>query len=164
MSLIMISIGAALLLGATVYFWSHIADLFQKRIIPWFRARLGDSVADGIATVISWVDNKATMTQRLLRDAWQAINRHWLAGETEIHKEAADRAVITKTNYMLKPEGGVVRTTTEETVAWHDLPDNVRDAMLRQNTTQAKVDDKEAFRTLVEQRAAEEGLTLELAE
>lgn len=161
MSLIAAVVIGGILLG--VYFWNYIVEVFQKHILPWCRENLSPGIAEAMTNMFVWLDKKVTATNRVISETWAAFSRHLYGSETKVARKDATEGVVTRTDYLVTGEGKVKRRIAESTVSWHELPANLREEMLKRGTDQAVMDNKAAIRGKVLERAAEEGMVLELA-
>lgn len=56
-SLTALLVGSVLVTAITMYFWPKIAWIFRKYIVPWFRKYMGNTAADLLAGIFSYIDN-----------------------------------------------------------------------------------------------------------
>ena len=158
------SLLAVVIVGVLVgaYFWSYIVDAFQKHILPWCRENLSPGISGHIEGMFVWLDKKVTATKRAINESWALFSKSLLGSETRVARKSATEGIITRTDYLVTGEGKVKRRIAEQAVSWHELPDNLRDEMLRLGSSEAVMDNKAAIRDKVLERAAEEGMVLEL--
>jgi hypothetical protein len=145
--------------------WPYIADFFSKHVIPWFRQNVSDSVADTVSGLFSWLDNKMTLVRAKLRGAWNLFKRVFLGGSISVQKISATEAIQKSSTYMCKEDGSVVRRVEEKKVPWEQLPQSIREEMIRNSTDHASLDlkgMKEAVRQRALEKAEEEGMELVL--
>lgn len=153
-------ITGVLLIG---YFWGYIVEAFQKHIIPWCKDHLGPGIASLVEDMFVWLDKKVTATKRSIKEAWSAFARHIYGSETKVVRTNAVESTMTRTDIIITEDGKAKRRVAEQTVAWHELPENLRTEMLRMGTSNAIMDNKAAIRDMVAAKAAKEGMVLELA-
>jgi|GEM_PF-6778314 len=127
-------------MGTIVAFWAQIVDLFSQRIIPWVRVNISPVVAEAIADVISFADEKIVPARKTLKASWKIFRETVLGTQTTYTRVGPDRirahtAVVTRN---LNGQNAI--SEMEEIVDWSNLPESIRSEMIRQNNNAARFD------------------------
>lgn len=150
--------GGAILIVA---FWPYIVHFFSMHLIPWVREVVSDSAADAIADVISFVDNKVTGVRSLTKSAYKAF-RETLLGCKTVYEKTGPNIVQTETTALVRNAAGELAAETVKTILkWDDLPNNIREEMIRQNQTKGEINVKSEVENRVRQ-VAEDNNMLEI--
>ncbi len=150
--------------GTLVLLWNRIVQFLQSTLLPLVRRLLGDTVADFAVNIVSFLDKRVCPAREVLLSAWKTFKYHVLAIRTVYKKRDAHTASATTEAFVRTAEGKVVKQTKEEVVAWHDLPDDIRQQMMAKATTTATVDDMDVVEGRLRERMQEEGMELTLAD
>ena len=129
-------------LGAIVYFWNYIVDFFQNVIIPWFRKVFGDIAANILASIVSFCDKGISWTRQQIKRAWKWFRERVLGMKSDYVKVSSNQVERTTTTYTSTQDGKVIRTVRTEPLDWEDVPDNIRDQYIANNSNSFTVDDK----------------------
>lgn len=148
--------------AAAVIFWPHIADFFSTVLIPWTRTNLSNELADGIADLFCWLDDRVCFVRTKVKEMWATFRRVFLGGEVRVRKLSATEALETQTAYLQNEDGTVTRRVQERTVGWETLPPKIKQAMIHQNVNEAKMDLKETVHEYAQGKADQEGMELVL--
>ena len=145
-----------------VAFWPWIVDFFSTKLIPWVRNRISTTLADEIASFIDFADGKIVLVRRAVKQLWMVFRRDVLGSKMEVRKIDAT-TVAGKTTTIIKDENGkYLQSTTEEVLAWDDLPEAIRSEMNRQGKTEAAIDLKKAAEENFRASAQKNGMEMEL--
>jgi len=145
---------------ASMYFWEHIVDFFSKRIIPWVRKNVSNTAGDFLAKLISFLDGKIVPLKSLIKKGWEYFKTHFISGKTTYTKVDANNAVRTTETIIRDSENEFNRTVVEEKISWSDLPKEIREKMINENSTEGVVDEKEYITQKMEERCEEEGIQI----
>jgi hypothetical protein len=143
-------------------FWPYIVDILSTKIIPWLRQHISNAVADIISDLVIFADKGITPVRRTLKSVWANFKETVLGIKVEVTKTSATTSTGITTTLVRNSQGKVMQTEVTEELSWDSLPEKIRSEMTRQNTTTAEIDLKKAFEEKIQQRAAENGITLEM--
>lgn len=129
-------------LGALVYFWNYIVDFFQRVIIPWFRNVLGDTAAIILTSIVQYCDKAISWTRRQIKQAWKWFRERVLGMQTDYRKVSSTEVEGTTTTYVQGEDGKIIRTVKTEQLDWEDVPANIREQYILNNSNSFAVDDK----------------------
>ena len=107
-----------------------------------FRTR--ESVGDGLAHLLIWLDNGAVTAKNLLKAGYKFFRFRVLGMKRKfIKKENSNDVTATREIFTDIGNGKILKKTEEEVIFYEDLPDEVRREMIRQQTNEAELDEKE---------------------
>ena len=154
------------LIGLTVVlFWHYIVAVFADHIIPFFRSKLGGklgtAIADGLASLIGWLDGKVTLVRSTVSAVWQLFKQKVLGMKATYRKATATTASV-ETEAILDPDttGKRKLRVSEREVPLSDLPDEVRQELERGATT-VEVDLADTITRRVAEQAAKDNIPIE---
>lgn len=147
--------------GLTLASWAYIVHLFQVFLIPFIRKSLGSTVADGLALFLAKMDDVATMSQRAFKSAWRIFKTRVLRWNTTFEKVSASHVKVKSEAYVHTEDGKVMRSISEEEVAWEDVPDDVRHSIMGGHSGPLASDSKSATCRVVEEVARENNIALD---
>jgi len=148
---------------STIVIWPYIVDLFARVVIPFIRKTLGDTIAEPVATLLTWVDRPASVARAKVTTGWRFFRATVLGIKTTYRKTSATTALEKTETWLLHPsKPGIVNHHAEEReIAYEDLPQEIRDKMNRQGITGGELNLKEVVEKRVQEQAQKEGLVLE---
>lgn len=129
-------------LGALLYFWNYIVDFFQKQIIPLFRNIFGNTVANILASFVSFCDKFVSWTRKQIKHLWKWFQQKILGMKTDYKKISATQVQGTTTTYTLQEDGKVIESVKTEILEWEDVPSKIREKYITENLNSFAVDDK----------------------
>jgi hypothetical protein len=146
-----------------IVIWPYIADLFARVVIPFIRKTLGNTIAEPVATLLTWVDRPASVARAKVMSGWRFFRANVLGIKTTYRKTSATTALEKTETWLLHPsKPGLVNHQAEEReIAYEDLPQEIRNQMNRQNITSGVLDIKAVFEKQVQEQAQKEDLVLE---
>lgn len=154
-------LGGATLL-ATIY-WPAIIHFLSSRVVPWVRQTISADVASLLAELFDWLDDKVVTMRRAVKQAWAAFSKHVLGSKKEFTKVSAT-AVKGRTTTIIRDQNGKLQQQIiEEEVPWDQVPKEIRKEFNLHAKVSAEVDQKAVIEGLVKQKAAAQGITLEMA-
>jgi hypothetical protein len=143
--------------------WPYIVDYLSVSVIPWIREHWGETYAYLLAEFVTWLDRGCSVARAKLRDAWQFFQSRVLRMKATYTKVSATSAKMKTETILATPGGKVVRKIEEQEVTWEDLPPEIRNEMIRQNSEEGVIDFRDAFAKRVKERASKEAVELEMA-
>lgn len=144
--------GVITVIGLVTAFWGSIVRTFRTWIIPTLRARLGDGVADAVATLLAFIDRPMCAMRRAAGAAIGLFREKVLGLEKEYRDRG--RVVETVTEVLLVHETNPAmarKVVMTEEMPYHEIPNDVRDRMNRTGQNEVPVD----VRRGVEEKVAE---------
>lgn len=146
--------GAVLAAAIAGFFWPQIAWLFRKKLIPWIRKTIGDSVANLIVDIFNYIDNAMCWGRQKIKAAWNWLFKTILKGETTYkEKDSSTYSAETKTYLQDENSNNVKVVTQTRTLSYDELPDDVRHEMNRRNLQKFTVNDREIIADKVKEAA-----------
>lgn len=130
--MLLLSILAISALALAVMAWNYVRSTFARLIIPCIRRLLGDSIADSIGMIFSWIDEPVTKTRRVARQLFATFKRQVLGMHTNFYWRDAATIEARTTSHLCKAETGeIFEQITVTTISPEDLPREIRDALVR---------------------------------
>jgi hypothetical protein len=128
------AIGLALA-ASVVVFWHQILEWGEKSVFPWFERHL-PTVAPYVRKAFSRVDNVVTSVRRAIKEAWDRMSQYLLKQVVELNRQTSNTWVQQVTSWVIDVSGYnnepvVKQITTETEVPYDNLPEDVREALLR---------------------------------
>ena len=124
-----------------VVFWPKILEWAEKNVFPWFERHL-PTVAPYVRQAFSRVDNVVTAARRVIKQAWEKVSPYLLKQVLELSRQTSNIWVQLVTSWvveMIETSGNkqsvFKEIRTEQEVPWDDLPQEVRENLLRRNQT-----------------------------
>jgi len=121
-------IGGALVIG---WVWGYIREFFSTFLIPLIRKYVSDTLANGVGTLISWIDAPASAIRKVAKETFASFKSHVLGIKASYRRETAHSAKETITTYIRTDTNSVKETTRERTIPMDDLPPDVRAEMIK---------------------------------
>lgn len=151
--------GAAIV--ATIY-WPEIIHYLTTCVVPWVRQKLSNDVAALLAELFDWLDGKVVTVRRGVKHLWAAFTKNVLGSKKEFTKVSAT-AVRGKTTTIIQDQSGKFQQQiVEEEIAWENLPPEIRREFNVHAKISAELDQKAVLAELVKQKAASQGVALEM--
>jgi hypothetical protein len=157
--------GVLIVLGALaiVAFWPWICNFLSVVAIPFLEQHLGHRVGDSLRNLLAFLDKIAAPANRALKEAWATFKYRVLSADTVFQKNGSTTAMATTTLHVRTDGDQVVRQTSEQTVPWEDLPEAIRDKLLKKPGAKASLDVQQAVEQRMAERLNEDGLDLGMA-
>lgn len=134
------TIAALIALGLIAYFWNQIREFVLTTICPRLEPKHGEMVRD----FILMLDKPMTAIRRAVKEGWKHFKEKVLHCQTTYTKVTSSTATKT-TEAIVSSNGQYKKITTEETVAWEDLPASVRHEQIKTGERTSRVDDREVI-------------------
>jgi hypothetical protein len=129
---------------AFLYFWNALRDYLNGVFRTWLTERLGQSVGDGFAHFLGWVDSAAVGTKKFIKEGYTFFRTRVLGMKRKFVKKANSNEVeATHESFINLGGGKILKRVEEEIISYDDLPDCVRHEMIRQQTNEAELNEKE---------------------
>jgi hypothetical protein len=153
---------AALIVGSVVL-WRYITDLFSDHIIPLLRRQVGDSVADSVTSVITWLDKKISPGRAALAAAWRVFKQRVL-GIKATYRKTSSTTVSVETVSLVRVDDTTAKklTVSEQELPLDGMKDSVREQLIRNPSQPVVVDLRQDVEEFAKDRAQKEGLDLGL--
>ena len=156
---LLVILGAAVLLS---HYWPQLANWMSQSLIPWVREKAGETAGNLLETLVVWLDKGLVPVLAQVRKAWKFLRERILRLRRTYTKNSADTVMLSTETILVDESGNAVRRVEEEEIDWALLPEDVREAMIKQGQQPAEVDVKALFEHKARERAAEDGIDLEL--
>jgi hypothetical protein len=155
-------IGAAGVLFGSLLLWHHIVDFFAVHVIPFLRRSVSDTVADAVASVIAWLDGKAGLVRKAVISAWRVFKERVL-GIKRVYRKTSATTVTVETVSILRtgPQEAKKQTVVEESVSLDEVPDEVREQLVRSPGSAVEADLGADIEKMVAKKAVKEGIPAE---
>lgn len=137
-------IGVLALGAASVVYWHRILEWGEKSVFPWFERHF-PTLAPDVRKAFSQVDNVATSVRRAVKEAWNRLSQYLLKQVVKLNRQTSNTWVRQVTSWVIDVSGYnnqpvVKEITTETTLNHDDLPEDVREALLRRQQTSFEKD------------------------
>ena len=126
-------------LTALTVFWNQIMDWAQESVIPWFRRKF-PSLAPYVEKAFTTLDNVVVKVRRAAKAAWEKIRVFLLQEVIKFRKRYDGKWLRVIESWLMRKDQKVEKNTTTEEVEWSDLPDAVREAMMKKGTHEMEED------------------------
>ena len=132
-------------LAATVVFWHQILTWGESNVFPWFERHL-PTLAPYVRQAFSRVDNVVTSVRRAIKEAWDRVSQYLLKQVVELNRKTTSNTWVQQvTSWVIDVSGYnnepvVKQITTETEVPYDNLPQDVREALLRRQQTSFEKD------------------------
>jgi hypothetical protein len=144
MEIITILVVGGLIAAAFLFFWNSLRDYLNGAFRSWLTEKMGQSVGDGLAHFLAWVDSAAVSAKKLLKEGYAFFKHRVLRMNRKFTKKANSNDVETTREIFTDLGGGkILKRTEEEVISYEDMPDSVRREMVRQQTNDAQLNEKE---------------------
>jgi len=141
--IITILVIGGLVTAAFLFFWNQLREYLNGAFRTWLTDKLGQSVGDGFAHFLAFVDSGAVNAKNLLKQGYKFFQTRVLGCKRKFVKKANSNDVETTREIYTDLGGGKILKRTEEvTISYEDMPDSVRREMTRQQTNEAALDEK----------------------
>lgn len=124
---------------AAVAFWHQILQWSEKNLFPWFEKHL-PTVAPYVRDAFSRLDRVATNIRLTIKAAWKKIREYLLKQVVEFNRQTSNTYTWIQqvTSWVIETlddnsQPVVKEIRTEQKVSWDDLPEELREAVLKKN-------------------------------
>jgi hypothetical protein len=156
---LLVLLGAVALLAN---YWPQLVDWCSRSLIPWVREKAGEKAGDLLQTLVVWLDKGLVPVLAQIRRAWTFVRERILRLQRTYTKTSSDTVQVSTETILVDESGNAVRRVEEEEIDWALLPEDVREAMIKQGKQPAEVDVKALIEHKARERAKEEGIDLEI--
>ena len=126
-------IGAILLVGVAVAatFWRTIISWAHDSLFPWVEKNV-PSLLGVLKTAFVLLDKVAVAVRVTAKEAWQRLKAILIKQVLKfVRVDGTWHRVFESWMTSKEDENKAIRITTEEAVVWEELPDDVREALVR---------------------------------
>jgi hypothetical protein len=128
-------VAAGIAVGLSVAFWQRILGWANETLAGWLGELFGEELREAFRMLLAAGDRFAVLAQRSASLLAERIVRVRLLfrrnGQTHEKVVVAD---------LRNAEGEMVHMQRAEVVPWHELPDEVREAFIRRQTTNVEIE------------------------
>jgi hypothetical protein len=117
---------------AAIALWTKMLNWADSSLFPWVKDHL-PQLSGIVRTAFALIDKAAVATARAVRNAWNQLRGSLLKMFIEIEGSyGTNRFTRTIVSWMqVAPQQVVKVETTASNIPWEELPDEVREQMLR---------------------------------
>jgi hypothetical protein len=142
--IIAIVIAGGLATAAFLFFWNQLREYLNGAFRTWLTSILGETVGNGFASLIAFIDSGAVSARNLLKSGYNFFRTRILGAKRKFVKKANSNDVEATREIFTDLGGGKILKRTEEVIiSYEDMPDSVRREMVRQQTNEAELNEKE---------------------
>ena len=148
----------ALTLALAIALWPWIMQLMAKHVIPFVRRRLGAQVADRLASLVGWIDDRVCLTRQQVMDGWRALTENGL-GIVTTYSQLTPASVRAVSELSVTDQA---TETHEEVIPWEKLNGDLRRQIGRSKSREAALDVRKAIEERTREAVEKHKLSLEL--
>jgi hypothetical protein len=128
---------AGLTVGLAIAFWQQIVTWANQQLAAWLAELFGSELRDAFLLILAAADRSVVIVQRAITDVQARLIRarilfRQLRGGRE-HQKVVQAE-------MRRDDGQIVKLEAAEFVAWHELPDDVREKFIRRQTASVEME------------------------
>jgi hypothetical protein len=128
---------AGLTVGLAIAFWQQIVTWANQQLAAWLAELFGSELRDAFLLILAAADRSVVIVQRAITDVQARLIRarilfRQLRGGRE-HQKVVQAE-------MRRDDGQIVKLEAAEFVAWHELPDDVRETFIRRQTASVEME------------------------
>jgi hypothetical protein len=128
---------AGLTVGLAIAFWQQIVTWANQQLAAWLAELFGSELRDAFLLILAAADRSVVIVQRAITDVQARLIRarilfRQLRGGRE-HQKVVQAE-------MPRDDGQIVKLEAAEFVAWHELPDDVREKFIRRQTASVEME------------------------
>lgn len=140
-------IGAGIVISAAVaiVYWTKILNWALTSLVPWLDKNIPE-LKHPVQEVFVRIDKLAAPALALLKKTWQQVRETLLQVIEEFEQLSQKEWVLRVTSWVrvkldaLDPAPVVKRVQTEQVISYEDLPQEVREQLLRKGVTTHRID------------------------
>jgi hypothetical protein len=134
-------IGLGISAAAAFSFWTTILNWASKSLFPWLQKHL-PPLASIARTAFTILDKGVVSGIRQIRAAWDQLRLNLVKMFASVEGSPGTNQFIQRITSWLKTESNQVTKveTTVSNVPWHELPDEVREQLLRTGNDNYELD------------------------
>lgn len=130
--------------AAIVAFWHKIVEWAQASLFPWIEKNL-PLIESDVKKAFAWVDNKVVVPiRRAVKKAWEMLRQYLLKTMIQFDRKTTSKWTRRVTSFLIEvltPQTPTVKKVeTVEEVSWDDLPDDVRNAWMKNEQRSHAID------------------------
>lgn len=142
-------IAGAIVIG---WAWAYIREFFAAFLIPAIRKHVSNTLADGIATIISWIDAPASAVRRVASETMASFKKHVLGIKTTYERKSVHSVQENTATYIVTQSGSVTETIRERTIPMDNIPPAIRGEFIKHHGKSVPADVKEDFERIVKEK------------
>jgi hypothetical protein len=128
---------AGLTVGLAIAFWQQIVTWANQQLAAWLADLFGNELRDAFLLILAAADRSVVIVQRAVTDVQARLIRarilfRQLRGGRE-HQKVVQAE-------MRRDDGQIVKLEAAQFVAWHELPDDVREKFIRRQTASVEME------------------------
>ncbi|MBQ6615065.1 MAG: DUF2214 family protein [Thermoguttaceae bacterium] len=131
-----------------LFFWEKILAFLLKNIVPWFRLKFGDVGAATLTQLLSFITKAVHWTRQQINTGWRWFQNRFLGIDSSYVRKQPNEFVCTRTTYIKREDGKVIKIVETENLDWDTLPADVRSTLITANPSEPiEIDDKKIVET-----------------
>jgi hypothetical protein len=132
--------------------WTYIRDFFTETLIPAIRKYVSDTLADGVATVVGWIDAPVSVVRKKAAETMASFKKHVLGIQSTYERTDTYSAKEKITTHIVRKNGAIQEITKERQIPLDNLPPNVRAEFIKHHGEPVKANVKEDFEQKVREK------------
>lgn len=131
-----------------LFFWEKIYAFLLKNIVPWFQKTFGSVGASVLQQFLSFIGSAVQWTRQQIRTGWHWFQSRFLGIDSSYHSPKPKEYVCTRTTYIKREDGKIIKIVETEDLDWDSLPADVRSTLITANPSEPiEIDDKKIVET-----------------
>jgi hypothetical protein len=123
--------------------WPYFADLCARTVIPFIRRKLGDAMAEPLATLLTLVDRPACICRKTMMSGWRFLTGRVNRLTSRYTRKSPTIYYERTTSHVVNPDSGKTMVhEVEYEIPWEDVPQQIRDEMNRTGARTGEVNVK----------------------
>ncbi|OYQ67492.1 hypothetical protein B9G53_01165 [Pseudanabaena sp. SR411] len=129
---------------AIIALWHKIIDWAQDSLFPWIEKNL-PSILSTVKNAFAWVDEKVIVPfRRVVKKAWEMLRQYLLKTTIQFDRQTTSTWTKRITSFVIETltsqSPTVKKVESVEEVDWDDLPDDVRNAWMKNERQSMTID------------------------
>ena len=131
-----------------LFFWEKIYAFLLKHIVPWFQKTFGSVGASVLQQFLSFIGSAVRWTRQQINTGWRWFQNRFLGIDSSYVRKQPNEFVCTRTTYVKREDGKVIKVAETENLDWDTLPADVRSTLISANPSEPiEIDDKKIIET-----------------
>jgi len=137
--------------------WPSVLHYLQSYFLPWVQQVLPPAVSEMLTGLVVFLDERACSVRRTAALAWRQFQSTVLGMETTYRKIGPNSVETVQTCIIDLGDGRGLKRTSTYDLPWQEVPDPVREAMIAENASAARLDSRQVVESRFRTRAKEVG-------
>ncbi|MDR2441379.1 MAG: hypothetical protein LBE12_18615 [Planctomycetaceae bacterium] len=150
---------SALGILGTAFFWKLLLVFLAGQFCFWIAKYYGEKIAGEFGKFLDWLNRKIlSISTAVIKKTVKMFKSFVLEMKATYEKKSTDTVECTRETYMNIGNDKVQKTIETTIIPWEDVPKEIRNKMVKQQTTQSVMDEKQFVLDFTKKRAEEENL------